>query len=97
MSIRHLIQNYGTPYSEEGGIDIKSCSSKEIAKWFLASILFAARISESIAKNTYREFERRGITTAAKISGTSWDDLVAILDSGGYVRYDFKTADKLLE
>ncbi|MBI5254008.1 MAG: hypothetical protein HY930_06415, partial [Euryarchaeota archaeon] len=39
----------------------------------------------------------RGITTAAKISGTSWDDLVAILDSGGYVRYDFKTADKLLE
>jgi len=73
MNIQQLIKKYGTPYSEELGIDIKSCSPKEIVKWFLASILFAARISENIAKDTYREFEKRGITTAAKISGTSWD------------------------
>ncbi len=97
MSIEQLIQERGTPYSEELGIDIKSCSSREITKWFLASILFAARISESIAKNTYREFEKRGVITPAKISDAGWDKLVAILDAGGYVRYDFKTADKLLE
>ncbi|VVB95191.1 Uncharacterised protein [uncultured archaeon] len=97
MNIRQLIQKYGKPYSEELGIDIKSCRSEEISKWFLASILFAARISENIAKKTYREFENRGITTAEKISGTDWRDLVAILDTGGYARYDFKTADKLLE
>lgn len=97
MNIEQVIKKYGTPYSEELGIDLKSCKQEEIAKWFLASILFAARISESIAKNTYKEFEKRGIVTAARISGTSWDDLVATLDAGGYVRYDFKTADKLLE
>jgi hypothetical protein len=28
---------------------------------------------------------------------TGWDDLVRILDEGSYTRYDFKTADKLLE
>ena len=97
MNIQQLIKKLGTPYSKELGINLKSCSSREIAKWFLASILFAARISESIAKSTYREFEKRGVITPAKISGTDWDDLVAILDAGGYVRYDFKTADKLLE
>ncbi len=97
MDIRQLIQNYGTLYSAELGIDLKSCSSKEIVKWFLASILFAARISEEIAKNTYMNFEKAGITTAEKILNAGGDELVAILDAGGYVRYDFKTADKLLE
>ena len=31
------------------------------------------------------------------ILDTGWDGLVAILDAGGYVRYDFKTATKLLD
>ncbi len=97
MNIEQLIQKYGKPYSEELGIDLKSCRREEISKWFLASILFAARISETIAKKTYREFENRNISTAEKISGTPRHDLVAILDAGSYARYDFKTADKLLE
>jgi hypothetical protein len=29
--------------------------------------------------------------------GAGWDELVEALDAGGYVRYDFKTATKLLE
>jgi len=97
MNIEQLIQQYGKPYSEELSIDLKSCRREEISKWFLASILFASRISETIAKKTYREFENRNISTAEKISATDWHDLVAILDAGGYTRYDFKTADRLLE
>ncbi len=58
MNIKQIIQDYGTPYSEELGIDLKSCRPIEIMKWFLASILFAARINEGVAKNTYREFEK---------------------------------------
>ena len=34
--------------------------------------------------------------TPQRITDTGWDGLVAILDAGGYVRYDFKTATKLL-
>ncbi len=97
MNINELIEIYGKPYSEELDIDLKSCSKAEICKWFLASILFGARINEKIAVRTYHEFEKRGILTAEKISGTEWHNLVAILDAGGYARYDFKTADKLLE
>jgi hypothetical protein len=35
--------------------------------------------------------------TPKQILKTGWDDLVKILDEGGYTRYDFKTADRLLE
>lgn len=79
------------------GINLKSSKSTEIFKWFLASVLFGARISESIAIKTYKKFEERDVLSPDKIIDTGWDDLVIILDEGGYVRYDFKTATKLLE
>ena len=66
-------------------------------KWFLASILFAKRISSQIAKTTYKEFERGKIVTPESIIEAGWDKLVEVLDAGGYVRYDFSTASKLLE
>ncbi|MBS7615140.1 hypothetical protein KEJ18_05355 [Candidatus Bathyarchaeota archaeon] len=65
-------------------------------KWFLASILFAKRISAEIAKKTFRKFEEAGLTTADSILDAGWDRLVEVLDSGGYVRYDFSTASNLI-
>jgi endonuclease III len=63
----------------------------------LASILFGKRISEKIAANTYKKFVEAGITTPQKILEVGWQKLVDLLDAGGYVRYDFSTADKLLD
>jgi endonuclease III len=65
-------------------------------KWFLASLLFAKRISADLAKRTYRRFEDEGLTTPEKILAAGWDRLVQVLDSGGYVRYDFSAASNLL-
>jgi hypothetical protein len=48
-------------YSEELGIDLAGGTDREYFKWFLASVLFGARISETIARNTYRAFERHGL------------------------------------
>ena len=81
-------------YSEDLGIDLTTPSGR--FKWFLASILFGARISERIASKTYKAFEKAGINSPEKIILAGWDKLVEILDSGGYVRYDFSTATKLL-
>jgi endonuclease III len=64
--------------------------------WFLASILFGAMISERIAANTYRAFLRNGLDSPEKILSAGWNELVRGLDEGGYVRYDFSTATKLL-
>jgi len=82
-------------YSQELGLDLTREDHR--FKWFLASILFAKRISSQIAKRTYKEFERKEIVTPESIIEAGWDKLVEVLDSGGYVRYDFSTASKLLE
>jgi hypothetical protein len=46
---------------------------------------------------TFACFRKHDILTPNKILRTGWDGLVKILDEGSYTRYDFKTADKLLE
>ena len=94
MDIREKILELPT-YSQELGLDLRR--EKDRFKWFLASILFAKRISSGIAKRTYKEFEREGIVTPEKIIRSGWDKLVEVLDLGGYVRYDFSTASNLLE
>jgi endonuclease III len=96
-SIRALLDRLGGRFSAALGINLDQGDSQEIFKWFLASILYGARISETIANSTYREFERSGVLSPDRILETGWDGLVYILDIGGYVRYDFKTATKLLE
>jgi len=80
-------------YSEDLGIDLTKPPGR--FRWFLASILFGARISEKIAIKTYKTFEKYGILSAEKIVDAGWDELVRILDEGGYARYDFSTATKL--
>ncbi len=80
-------------YSEDLGIDLTEPSGR--FRWFLASILFGARISENIASKTYRAFEKAGLDCPEKIISADWHKLIGILDSGGYVRYDFSTATKL--
>ncbi|NIR86566.1 hypothetical protein GWO13_02915 [Candidatus Bathyarchaeota archaeon] len=92
-----LIKNLGRRYSEILGINVGKGDDEEIFKWFLASVLFGAPISETSAIRTYKCFERRGVLTPEKILKTGWHGLVEILDEGGYTRYDFKTSDKLLE
>ncbi len=95
--IKILVQSLGKKFSSRLGIDLSSTKNEEIFKWFLASILFGARISETIVVETYKEFEKENVVSPLKILKTGWDGLVKILDKGGYVRYDFKTATKLLE
>lgn len=97
MKLKEFIEEYGKPYSKMLGIDLSSGKDKEIVKWFLASLLYAKPIRESSATKTYFCFVKRGITTPKEILKTGWKGLVNILDEGGYTRYDFSTADKLLE
>lgn len=95
--IKQLIETWGGRFSSELGIDAQSGRPDEIFKWFLASILFGTRIRQDVAAETYREFARRNVLAPSDILETGWDGLVEILDAGGYVRYDFKTATKLLD
>lgn len=93
MGYKTLLSKIPT-YSEELGLNLSN--PRDRFKWFLVSLLFAKRISSEIAKKTYRQFEEESLTTPEKILAAGWDRLVEVLDSGGYVRYDFSTASTLL-
>lgn len=84
-------------YSEELGIALREGKEEEYFKWFLASLLFGGRISETIAKNTYRTFEHYSLLTPQKILDSGWDFLVdPIMREGGYVRYDGRKSTQVL-
>jgi hypothetical protein len=84
-------------YSEELGIDLVRGTDAASFRWFLASLLFGARITETIAKNTYRAFLHHGLTSPGRIVGAGWDFLVnPIMREGGYVRYDGRKSTQVL-
>jgi len=97
VGMKEFVETYGRRYSEVLGIRLGEEDDAEIFKWFLASLLFGAPITESAAVKTFRCLEQHGVLTPGKIVRTGREGLVAILDEGGYTRYDYKTADKLLE
>jgi endonuclease III len=95
--LRLLAEQLGGSYSRRLGLKISEGNEKTLFLWFLASILYGAPIGEKTAEKTFRLFVAAGLTSPKRILDAGWDRLVEILDSGGYTRYDFKTADKLLE
>lgn len=84
-------------YSKDLGIDLASKRESELFKWFLACLLFGKPIQQEVAKKAYLEFVKENLTTPDAILSAGWDKLVQVLDKGHYVRYDYSTADKLLE
>ncbi len=95
--IKMLLEAFPQTYSEELGISLDSGSPGEVFKWFLASLLFGKPIREAQAIKTYRCLARHGLISPRRIIDAGWEKLVQVLDEGGYTRYDFSTADKLLE
>jgi hypothetical protein len=91
-----LVCNIGGSYARELGIDLAGSDERERFKWFLAAILYGARISVPLATRTWKEFAKLEVLSPRVIIDTGWEGLVKILDAGGYARYDFKTATKLL-
>jgi endonuclease III len=92
MNLRKLLESHGKLFSQELGIDVE----KDPFKWFLASILFGARISTTIAKRTYRAYDEAGLTSAQKIAASNDGTLINLHGRGGYVRYDGITADYIM-
>ena len=93
MSVKEALSKLQS-YSVELNLDLSKPEDR--FKWFLASVFFAKRISTQTAKETYRYFEQEDLTSPDAILEAGWDQLVQVLDQGGYTRYDFSTATNLL-
>lgn len=91
---RRLVNVLGGRFSQQLGIDVDA-DGPGIDEWFLAATLFGTRIGATTAMRTYRVLADAGVRSIFDTCGRSWDDLVALLDAGGYARYDFRTATRL--
>ena len=91
---RRLVATPGGRYSRELGIDLDT-GGGGVDQWFCAATLFGTRITAATAVRTYAALSAAGVRTVQDAGERSWDDLVGLLDAGGYVRYDFRTATRL--
>lgn len=89
-----LGRSLGGRYSIEMGIDVDR-DDEEIERWFLAATLFGHRISAGTVVRTHAVLDRAGVRVIADVASFTWEELVALLDEGGYARYDFSTASRL--
>jgi len=95
QAMAEVLNRYSGRFAVELMIDLRA-GPETRQQWFLAAILYGARISGQLAARTYRVFAARQVHTPEAILAQGWDNLVVLLDEGGYARYDFKTATKLL-
>lgn len=92
---RRVVEALGGRYSAELGIDVDA-GDREVERWFLASTLFGARISASIAGRAFRVLTGAGLARIGQVRHLPSADLIGMLDAGGYARYDYRTASRLL-
>ncbi len=94
LAARELVERLGGRFSVQMGIDVDR-SDREVDRWFLAATLFGTRIAWPIVERTFAVLRGAGVETIEDAGRRSWQELVELLDAGGYVRYDERTAARL--
>jgi hypothetical protein len=90
-----VVSELGGRFSVELGIDVDA-GEAEVERWFLAATLFGTRISAVVAERTFRALGQAGLVRISQARNVPSDELVALLDAGGYARYDFRTTERLV-
>jgi hypothetical protein len=96
MLARGVVSALGGRYSAELGIDVDA-GDAQIERWFLAATLFGTRIAARLAERVFRELAGAGLSRISQVRHVPAADLIALLDAGGYARYDLRTATRLAE
>ena len=94
--INHLLEKYGETFSEEIGIRLENNPSS-LFQLLVAANLFSARIGSNISVAAAQALFDEGLTTAAKMKNTTWNQRVKILNSANYTRYQERTSTFLGE
>jgi hypothetical protein len=93
---RRVVAVLGGRYSAELGIDVDA-GEAQVERWFVAATLFGARIPARVAERTFGVLGAAGLARIGQMRHVASGDLIAMLDAGGYARYDVRTAERLLE
>ncbi|KQO60369.1 hypothetical protein [Curtobacterium sp. Leaf261] len=84
-------------HASDLGIDLVEGKPQQLYRWFLASLLFGRPIQQEIAVKTYHALIDHGLTSPKHFAEHSHEGLRAILDEGGYGRFDHQMTDAMHE
>jgi 3-methyladenine DNA glycosylase/8-oxoguanine DNA glycosylase len=84
-------------HASDLGIDLAEGKPQQLYRWFLASLLFGRPIQQEIAAKTYHALIDHGLTSPKHFAEYSREGLRAVLDDGGYGRFDYQMTDALHE
>ncbi len=91
-----LLQEYGTTFAQDLGIDLKNEPSPLFCI-LMATVVSSTRISAAIAMEATRRLISRGWTTPEKLLSSTWEDRIRALNEAHYVRYDESRSAMLAE
>jgi hypothetical protein len=92
---RRIVATLGGRFSLELGIDLDR-DPDDVERWALAATLLGNRISTAVAMRTYRVFARAGVRTIGDAGRRDREELISLLDEGGYVLCGEPMATRLL-
>jgi endonuclease III len=90
-----VLDEYGTTFSEELGIELTKNTPSELFRWLTFSLLASARIGWEQAMKATDALREAGWTTAEKMARATWEQRVRVLNEHGYARYDESTSRML--
>jgi hypothetical protein len=93
--VRALLDRHGTTFAEELGLDLRKGPPSALFGLLLFAVLSSARIRSVNATAGTRALLDAGWSSASRLSRTSWDRRVRVLNENGYARYDERTATML--
>ena len=89
-----VLDRYGTPFSDDAGIELEDAPAPLFQLLVLAELL-SARIGAGIAVAAAVELRKAGWTTAVSMRDARRPSVIAALGRAGYRRYDERTATQL--
>jgi hypothetical protein len=90
-----LLDRYGRTFCAELGIDIAKNTPAPLFMLLCASLLYSARIRADATTQALKALFAEGWTTPQKMSDTTWEERVKVLNANGYARYDESTSRML--
>ncbi|MDQ0947980.1 hypothetical protein QFZ24_001903 [Streptomyces phaeochromogenes] len=89
-----LLAGHGRTFAEEAGIRLRN-TPQPLYRTLVMACLLSARIRGSVALATTRALYDAGLRDPRRMAAATWQERVDALGSGGYRRYDERTATQL--
>ncbi|WP_227370598.1 hypothetical protein [Halomonas sp. M20] len=90
-----LLECHGRTFAQEFGITLQHDTPAPLFRLLCFSLLTSAPLSANAAMQACKALGKAGWTTPSKMSNSTWEQRVRVLNANGYARYDEKTAHQL--